>query len=257
MMAQRSRLTASCRVHILVLCFLAHVATGVELSVNNYNDDFTLITSPGSVTSLSCLAQNRSQAEELRWYREDSQVDLKDENKMNISYICISPVSESDNGVTFTCKLVRDQSVQVSVVLDVRFPPSVGEDQTITVEEGKDVTLSCSAKSNPQGQTTWYKNNAILTIEDHYQVYQDSETFQLSITKAQKSDNGTYTCEVKSSCGDSSKDIHLIVEDKKTVFPTEAVIAAAVVVALTVLFGIVAQKDKIFKCFKKTNETAL
>lgn len=93
---------------------------GVELSVNNYNDDFTLITSPGSVTSLSCLAQNRSQAEELRWYREDSQVDLKDENKMNISYICISPVSESDNGVTFTCKLVRDQSVQVSVVLDVR-----------------------------------------------------------------------------------------------------------------------------------------
>lgn len=38
--------------------------------------------------------------------------------------------------------------------------------------------------------------------------------------------------------------------DKKTVFPTEAVIAAAVVVALTVLFGIVAQKDKIFKVCK-------
>ena len=256
-MAQRSRLTASCRAHVLVLCFLAHVATGVELSVNNHNDDFTLTISSGSLASLSCFAQNSSQAEELLWYRGDGRVDLKDENKVNISNICISPVSESDNGVAFTCRLLRDQSVQVSVVLDVRFPPSAGEDESIYIEEGKDVTLTCNAKSNPQGQTTWYKNNTILTLHDHYQVYQNSETFQLSIRKVQKSDNGTYTCEVKSSCGDSSKDFHLIVEDKKPVFPKEAVIAAVVVVVLTGLFGIVAQKEKIFKCFKKPSQTAL
>lgn len=240
-----------------MLCFLAHVATGVELSVNNHNDDFTLTISSGSLASLSCLAQNSSQAEELLWYRGDGRVDLKDENKVNISNICISPVSESDNGVAFTCRLLRDQSVQVSVVLDVRFPPSAGKDESIHIEEGKDVTLTCNAKSNPQGQTTWYKNNTILTLHDHYQVYQNSETFQLSIKKVQKSDNGTYTCEVKSSCGDSSKDFHLIVEDKKPVFPTEAVIAAVVVVVLTGLFGIVAQKEKIFKCFKKPSQTAL
>lgn len=38
--------------------------------------------------------------------------------------------------------------------------------------------------------------------------------------------------------------------DKKPVFPTEAVIAAVVVVVLTGLFGIVAQKEKIFKVWK-------
>lgn len=91
----------------------------------------------------------------------------------------------------------------------------MGEDESIYIEEGKDVTLTCNAKSNPQGQTTWYKNNTILTLQNHYQVYQTSETFQLSIKKVQKSDNGTYTCEVKSSCGDSSKDFHLIVEGNK------------------------------------------
>ncbi|XP_065588268.1 transmembrane and immunoglobulin domain-containing protein 1 [Cyrtonyx montezumae] len=256
-MAQRSRPTGSRRVQVLMLCFLAHAATGVELSVNNHNDDFTLITSPGSRISLSCLAQNNSQAEELLWYRGDNRVDLKDGNKENISNICISPVSESDNGVAFTCRLVRDRAVQVSVLLDVRFPPSAGEDESIQIEEGKDVNLICNAKSNPQGQTTWYKNNAILTLQEHYQVHQSSEVFQLSITKVQESDNGTYTCEVKSSCGDSSKNFHLIVEDKKPAFPMEAIIAAAVVVALTVLFGIVAQREKIFKCFKKSSETAL
>ncbi|XP_015736540.1 transmembrane and immunoglobulin domain-containing protein 1 [Coturnix japonica] len=257
MMAQRSSLATSCPGHILMLCFLAHVATGVELSVNNHNDDFTMTIASGSLASLSCLAQNSNQAEELLWYRGDGRVDLKDENKVNISSICISPVSESDNGVAFTCRLQRNQSVQVSVILDVRFPPSLGEDESIYIEEGKDVTLTCNAKSNPQGQTTWYKNNTILALQSHYQVYQTSETFQLSIKKVQKSDNGTYTCEVKSTCGDSTKDFHLIVEDRKPVFPKEAIIAAVVVVAITVLFGIVAQKDKIFKCFKKPSETAL
>lgn len=47
-------------------------------------------------------------------------MDLKDGNKVNVSNICISPVTESDNGVTFTCKLARDKSVQVSVILDVQ-----------------------------------------------------------------------------------------------------------------------------------------
>uniref|UniRef100_A0A8B9VVE6 Transmembrane and immunoglobulin domain containing 1 n=1 Tax=Anas zonorhyncha TaxID=75864 RepID=A0A8B9VVE6_9AVES len=219
----------------------------VELSVNNHAADFTLSTSSGTPISLSCLVQNSSKAEELLWYRGDGQVDLKDGNKVNISNICISPATETDNGVTFTCKLRRDQSVKVSVILDVQCE-SLLWISVWNTEEDKDVTLTCNAKSNPQGQATWYKNNTILTLQQNrYQVYQTSEVFQLSITKVVKSDNGTYTCEVKSSLGTGRKNFHLIVEDKKTVFPLEAVIAAVVVVTLTVLFGIVARKDKIFK----------
>lgn len=95
-------------------------SAGLELSVNNHAADFTLSTKPGPPISLSCLVHNSSQAEELLWYRGDGQVGLKDGNKVNISNICISPVNESDNGVTFTCRLARDKSVQVSVILDVQ-----------------------------------------------------------------------------------------------------------------------------------------
>ncbi|NXG35854.1 TMIG1 protein, partial [Dromaius novaehollandiae] len=224
---------------------------GLELSVNNNAADFTLSTTSGPPVSLSCLVQNNSQAEELLWYREDGAVDLRDGNKVNVSNICISPVSEDDNGITFTCMLKRDQSVRVSVILDVQYPPLLTGEKSLTIEEGKSVTLTCDAKSNPQGQANWYKNNDTLTLEqDRYQVYQTSDVFQLSIKKAQKSDNGTYTCVVKSALGEGRKDFHLIVEDKKTVFPMEAIIAAAVVVALTVLFGIVARREKIFKVRK-------
>ncbi|KAL2297385.1 hypothetical protein Nmel_016686 [Mimus melanotis] len=203
-------------------------SAGLELSVNNHAADFTLSTKLVPAISLSCLVQNSSQAEELLWYRGDGQVSLKDGNKVNISNICISPVNESDNGVTFTCRLARDKSVQVSVILDV------------------------------QSQSTWLKDNHNLTLQQsRHEVYQTSEIFRLSIKKVQKSDNGTYTCVVESPLGYGTRDFHLIVEDKKPVFPTEAVIAGAVVVGLTILFGIVARKDKIFKCFKKPREIVL
>ncbi|NWW01364.1 TMIG1 protein, partial [Oreocharis arfaki] len=223
-------------------------SAALELSVNDHAADFTLSTELGPPISLSCLVHNNSQAEELLWYRGDGQVGLQDGNKVNISNICISPVNESDNGVTFSCRLARDRSVQVSVILDVQFPPQLSGEESLLVEEGKDVTLTCNSKSNPQGQTTWYKDNHSLTLQkDHHELYQTSEFFRLSIRKAQKSDNGTYSCVVESPLGNGARDFHLIVEDKKPVFPTEAIIAAAVVVAITIFFGVAARKDKIFK----------
>ncbi|RMC10699.1 hypothetical protein DUI87_12410 [Hirundo rustica rustica] len=243
---------------VLAISFLACVATGLELSVNNHAADFTLTTELGPAISLSCLVHNSSQAEELLWYRGDGRVGLKDGNKVNISNICISPVNESDNGVAFTCKLARDTSVQVSVILDIQFPPQLSGEETLHVEEEKDVTLTCNSKSNPQAQSTWYKDNHNLTLQQkRHELYQTSEVFRLSIRKVQKSDNGTYTCVVQSPLGKGTRDFHLIVEDKKAVFPKEAVIAAIVVITITILFGIVARKDKFFKCFKKPRETAL
>lgn len=78
------------------------------------------------------------------------------------------------------------------------------------------MTLSCNSKSNPQAQATWYKNNSILTLEQsRYTLYQTSEIFQLKITKAQKSDNGTYTCVLQSQWGEDRKDFHLTVKGNK------------------------------------------
>ncbi|NXF99552.1 TMIG1 protein, partial [Sakesphorus luctuosus] len=247
-MAQRHSPPVPCSAPLLAISFLAWAATGLELTVNDHAADFALPTKPGQAVSLSCLVHNGSQAERLVWYRGEGQVGLSDGNRENSSNICIFPVRESDHGVAFTCRLERDRAVQVSVLLDVEFPPQLGGEETLQTEEEKDVTLTCNSKANPQAQTTWYKDNTTLTLQQgHHELYQTSEVFQLSIRKVQKSDNGTYTCVVESSLGKGTKDFHLIVEDKKPVFPKEAVIAAIVVVTLTLFFGIVARKDKLFK----------
>lgn len=84
------------------------------------------------------------------------------------------------------------------------------------MEVEKDVTLTCNSKSNPQGQSTWYKDNHSLTLQqNHHELHQTSENFQLSIKKVQESDNGTYTCMVDSPLGKGTRDFHLIVEGNK------------------------------------------
>ncbi|NWI57350.1 TMIG1 protein, partial [Calyptomena viridis] len=221
---------------------------GLELSINNQFADFPLSTKLGYSVSLSCLVHNSSQAEQLLWYRGEGQVSLKDGNKVNISNVCIFPVNESDHGVSFTCRLARDKSVQVSVTLDVEFPPQLSGEETHHIQEGEDVTLTCNSKCNPQAQAVWYKDNNSLTLQQgHHELYQTSEVFQLSIKEVEQSDNGTYTCVVEYFSGKRTRDFHLLVEEKKAVFPKEAVIAAAVVVLITAFFGIAARKDKFCK----------
>uniref|UniRef100_A0AAA9S2G8 Transmembrane and immunoglobulin domain-containing protein 1 n=2 Tax=Bos TaxID=9903 RepID=A0AAA9S2G8_BOVIN len=212
-MAQKtSGLIQRCRFLLLMILFLPHVMTSSVLSVNGKTENYILDTEPGLQESLKCAVQNHIRDEELLWYREDGRVDLKSGNKINSSSVCVSGISEDDNGITFTCKLQRNQSVSISVVLNVTFPPLLSGNDFQTAEEGSDVKLVCNVKSNPQAQMMWYKNNGILNLENHHQIQQTSKYFQLSITKVKKSDNGTYSCIANSLIETKTKDFHLIVK---------------------------------------------
>ncbi|XP_029417248.1 transmembrane and immunoglobulin domain-containing protein 1 isoform X2 [Nannospalax galili] len=202
----------TCRL-LLVALFLSQGTASSVLTVNGKTEDHFLDTLPGTQASLECAVQNHTRDEELLWYREKGRVDLKPGNKINISSVCVSSISEEDNGVNFTCRLQSDQTVSISVVLNVTFPPILSGNSTQTVEENNDVRLVCNVNSNPQAQMMWYKNNNVLVLEkDRHQIHQTSESFQLSITKVKKSDNGTYSCTASSSLKVESLDFHLVVK---------------------------------------------
>ncbi|XP_007935609.1 transmembrane and immunoglobulin domain-containing protein 1 [Orycteropus afer afer] len=241
-----------CKFLLLLTSFLPCGMTSSVLTVNGETEDYILNTQPELQVSLKCAVQNHTREEELLWYREGGRVDLKSGNKINSSSICVSPISENDNGVTFTCKLQRDQSVSISVMLNVTFPPRLSGEDFQTAEEGSDVQLVCNVKSNPQAQMLWYKNSSILNLEkNRHQVHQTSESFQLSITKVKKSDNGTYSCTASLLQEMETKDFYLIVKDKEWTIPIEPIIAACIVVLLTLCFGLVARRKRILKlCIK-------
>ncbi|ELK01877.1 Bleomycin hydrolase [Pteropus alecto] len=194
---------------LLVILFLPHEMTCSVLTVNGKTENYILNTQRGFQESLNCAIQNHTREEGLLWYREEGTVDLKSGNKINSSSICVSSISENDNGVTFTCKLQRDQSVSISVVLNVIFPPLLSGDQFQAIEEGSDVKLVCNVKSNPQAQMMWYKGSSILNLEkNHHQVQQTNRAVAV---------------------------------------PVEPIIAASVVVFLTLCFGLIARRNKIMK----------
>ncbi|XP_008525054.1 transmembrane and immunoglobulin domain-containing protein 1 [Equus przewalskii] len=237
-----------CRFLLLLILFLPREMTSSILTVNGKTENYVLDTQIGFQESLRCAVQNHTNEEELLWYREAGTVDLKSGNKINSSSVCVSSISEDDNGVTFTCKLQRNQSVSISVVLNVIFPPLLSGDDFQTVEEGSNANLVCNVKSNPQAQMMWYKNSSILNLEkNHHQVQQTSESLQLSITNVKKSDNGTYNCIANSTWRVETKDFHLIVKDKAVVVPKEPIIAACVVIFLTLCFGLIARRKRIIK----------
>ncbi|XP_021069756.1 transmembrane and immunoglobulin domain-containing protein 1 [Mus pahari] len=247
---------------LLVVLSLPQGRTSSVLTVNGRTENYILDTRHGVQASLECAVQNHTRDEELLWFREDGRVDLKDENKINISSVCVSPINESDNGVRFTCKLQSDEKVSVTVVLNVTFPPLLSGNGFQTVEENSDVSLVCNVKSNPQAQMMWYKNNSALVLEKgRHQIQQTRESFQLSITKVKKSDSGTYSCIASSSLKMETMDFHLVVKDKVPVVPIEPIIAACVVVVLTLAFALLSRRKSIMKlCVKKNDpnsETAL
>jgi hypothetical protein len=96
--------------------------------------------------------------------------------------------------------------------LNLAVPPLLSGNDFQTVEEDSDVKLVCNVKSNPQAQMMWYRDNSVLTLEKNYQIQQTSEYLQLSITKVQKSDSGTYSCVANSSIKLETMDFHLVVE---------------------------------------------
>ncbi|CAH6785881.1 transmembrane and immunoglobulin domain-containing protein 1 [Phodopus roborovskii] len=251
----------ACKLFLVILS-LPQGRTSSVLTVNGNTENYVLDTPSGVQASLECAVQNHIREEELLWYREDGRVDLKTGNNINTSSVCVSSISEKDNGVRFTCKLQSNQTVSVSVMLNVTFPPLLSGNGFQTVEEDSDVRLVCNVKSNPQAQMTWYKNNSTLILEkDRHQIQETTESFQLSITKVKKSDNGTYTCMASSSLKTETMDFHLVVLDKVPVVPIEPIIAACVVVFLTLGFGLLARRKRIMKlCMKKkdrNSDTAL
>eukprot|EP00069_Balaena_mysticetus_P000220 bmy_00146T0 len=190
--------------------YTAGMVQSSVLTVNGKTENYILDTEPGLEESLNCAVQNHTREEELLWYREDGRVDLKSGNKINSSSVCVTSISENDNGITFTCKLRRNQSTSISVVLNVTFPPLLSGNDFQTAEEGSDVKLVCNVKSNPQAQMMWYKNSGVFNLEkNHHQLQQTSEYLQLSINKVKKSDNGTYSYEKAKMTSNTARELNV------------------------------------------------
>ncbi|XP_066501108.1 transmembrane and immunoglobulin domain-containing protein 1-like [Hoplias malabaricus] len=234
----------------LLLCCLLQLAEGVKVTVSPQEE---AIVHLGDTVTLSCQAAGSDTEEELQWSRNSALIELKEENRLSQSHLCLQNLTQDDHQVKFTCGLKRNSSVSASVKLNVLFPPDLSGEENVAVEESTEAFLSCSVNANPPVTISWLREGTVVDLlKDGYTLYQDSWMAKLIINKPnRKLHQGTYTCLTTSlEFGERSKVLHVTVTEKTMAFPLGAVIAGCVVVLCTAALAVLSRWSQIRQCCK-------
>lgn len=241
--------------HLFLFC-VTHTL-GVNIESDPVVDGEGLIqTEVNKTVSLKCAVGKDTPAdEELVWLRNGLTVKLNEENKKGASSVCVSPVIYDDNEATFTCQLKKDATVKASVTLRVTYPPELSGSEEVTVEEESKLVLTCDIWANPPvSSVVWALNGTMVDLlANDLVVTTDGSTSQLIAGKVERNlHEGAYQCTANSpKYGAYSKAFYVTATDKTMKFPLMPMIAAIVVVILTVILAVVSRWRKIAKCFKK------
>ncbi|XP_075887494.1 transmembrane and immunoglobulin domain-containing protein 1 [Nelusetta ayraudi] len=241
----------------LLLHLLLSISTctlGVQIQADpGVNSDGVVEVELDKVVSLVCEHVVKSEAGvELVWLRNGAAIQLKEGNTENRSVVCVTPIYD-DNGATFTCHQRQNSTISSSVTLNVTFPPQLTGSEDITVEEEAEFHLTCDIWANPiVSNVVWTVNDSSVDLEEiGLQLTNDGFKTKLSTWKAERGRHeGAYKCSVTYFSEMYSKTFNLKLTDKTLKFPLMPMIAAIVIVALTLLLAIFSRWRMIMRCFK-------
>ncbi|XP_053095974.1 transmembrane and immunoglobulin domain-containing protein 1 [Pangasianodon hypophthalmus] len=239
---------------LVLVCACGVYSANVTIQSNPPKNGGFVQTTTEQTVSLTCTVDNSAVAEELRWFRNGREVSLKDGNRLNTSHVCVEPVTREDNGVIFTCQLRSDATVKTSIQLEVQYPPTLGDDVEMLVEEKSDTVLSCEVRAYPPVSVVWKMDDKLLDLSSSsYRTSNNGVTATLSISNVKRDvHQGVYSCEASSTVsGVTKKSFSITVVDRKMKFPLWPTVAGVVVVLLTILLATISRWEKIMKCFKK------
>ncbi|XP_072558164.1 transmembrane and immunoglobulin domain-containing protein 1 isoform X1 [Paramormyrops kingsleyae] len=239
--------------HLFLIPHCSSQLTVLSIESSPPSNGSVVSSEEGMTVSLTCLVENVEvyPGPELRWLRNKSPVLLQEENRLTRSSLCLESVSRDDHGVTFTCQLHSNASVNASMHLQVFFTPEFSGTENVTAEEGSSVTLVCDTYSNPQVTVSWQQNGEALDLSSGgFVLVHDRRESRLSMAQLQRSiHEAQYSCMVSSPMfGTRTKFFLLTVEDMKMKFPLAPTIAGLVVVVCTALLAFISRWKRITKC---------
>nr|XP_023646767.1 transmembrane and immunoglobulin domain-containing protein 1 isoform X2 [Paramormyrops kingsleyae] len=188
--------------HLFLIPHCSSQLTVLSIESSPPSNGSVVSSEEGMTVSLTCLVENVEvyPGPELRWLRNKSPVLLQEENRLTRSSLCLESVSRDDHGVTFTCQLHSNASVNASMHLQVFFTPEFSGTENVTAEEGSSVTLVCDTYSNPQVTVSWQQNGEALDLSSGgFVLVHDRRESRLSMAQLQRSiHEAQYSCMVSS-----------------------------------------------------------
>ncbi|CAL8251670.1 unnamed protein product [Boreogadus saida] len=164
----------------------------------------------GQAVSLECVADGQPQPE-VTWYKDRRP--LLDGTHVRIfanGTLSISATQRSDAGV-YTCT-ARNLAGRAShdMRLGIQVPPMILAGQSeLSVVQGFQAFLPCSAQGSPEPRVSWEKDGAAVPNRPgKFTVLRSGE---LIIERAEPGDGGVFTCVAANSAGSVRQDVRLSV----------------------------------------------
>ncbi|XP_067654058.1 carcinoembryonic antigen-related cell adhesion molecule 2-like [Haliotis asinina] len=185
------------------------------------------------------------------WRRDRTLLESGDESPTGGDNLTITQVSGENQGDTYSCQAVEEgleSDWSHEHVLDVLYGPDQiqfhGTRDKLQVEEGKPVTVRCSADCNPACTVTWWDTSRQMVITGHRKAV-------LSIPAIDVSVSGQYTCHVNNSHGSASRNLTLEVFTRElnesgvvSIVPVTAVCSILIVIITVVVMVVVCRKQR-------------
>ncbi|KAI0235522.1 Neurotrimin [Lamellibrachia satsuma] len=129
-------------------------------------------------------------------------------------------VKASDGGI-YKCRVWNTVGAVIrSIDLKVRFQPVIEATEEVSQKLGYLIELQCFSKAYPYPtKTTWTKGSVVIsTSSGRFKVHAvqgafGQLTYELIINGVTQEDYGTYTCKIKNSQGQTTKEVKLIESD--------------------------------------------
>ncbi|KAI5620891.1 intercellular adhesion molecule 5 precursor [Silurus asotus] len=125
----------------------------------------------------------------------------KDGNTVN----AVHNFTRNDTGLYVLTAMNKHGTAQHNLTVNVLYAPEIEPDkEVLKVKEGSKVSLSCTAKGNPEPELNW-------SIQSQIKATGRQQT-TLTIVKVSLADAGVYTCTATNSLGNNTREVSLIVE---------------------------------------------
>ncbi|XP_059840619.1 vascular cell adhesion protein 1-like [Hypanus sabinus] len=130
---------------------------------------------------------------------------------VTVTYELTPELQHSGQKLTCRVNMRTDKELQVegTLTLDIHYPPrmiNISAEPSLTVREGQDASLTCTADGNSPVTIVWSK----LSADGWSVIAENQRTYQLSPTRIEHS--GTYRCEAKNQLGKSTTEVEFRVQ---------------------------------------------
>jgi hypothetical protein len=94
--------------------------------------------------------------------------------------------------------------------------PEISELKDLTINPYENTQFEVVINSNPKPKVTWYRNEEVLSSDDHTQLIADieAEIYRLAVSNITLIDAGTYKVVASNALGEASRECKLTVHSK-------------------------------------------